>query len=118
MSIVAVVHTNIKFGVSGTNTLSNLKKTNMIMTKICHTICISLTLSNKTASVLRRVTSIEENVNTIKNSKSNFSLQTQNYNPSNLTSLTGRTMTTVPCNLQPRYAVAVLRSLIMKLRSS
>jgi len=63
--IVAVVLINIKSGASGTNILSNLKKTSKIMTKICHIICISLTLSSKTASVLRRATSIEENVNTI-----------------------------------------------------
>lgn len=115
--IVAVVLINIKPGASGTNILSNLKKTSKIMTKICHIICISLTLSSKTASVLRRATFTRENANTINNSKSSFSLRMLNYKPSNLISLTGRTMTIAPCNLQLRYVVAALRFLIMRLKS-
>ena len=115
--IVAVVLINIKSGASGTNILSNLKKTSKIMIKICHIICISLTLSSKTASVLRRATFTGENANTINNSKSSSSLRMLNYKPSNLTSSTGRTWTIALCNLQLRYVVAALRFLIMRLKS-
>ena len=114
----AVVLISIKSGASGTSTLSNLKKTSKSMTKICRTTCICLTLSNKTASVLRRVTSTRGPANTTKSSKKPSSLQILKCKPLNLTSSIGRFWTIALCNKQLRYVAAVPRSLIMKLRSS